>query len=122
MLLILLLSVLPRGEPLRDRVDLVEVNHFFDEHGKRVFDQIIFFDWQPRECEHRVRAWRLLKTESQLPVRDWDRGDWRMLWTDGEWLREVRAATYRETFTQYDPEVEDRDYLPKEQRKELAKP
>ena len=39
-------------------VDLIEVNHFYDENGKRVFDQLIFWDWKPAEAAHRVRAWR----------------------------------------------------------------
>ena len=28
----------------QDHVDLVEVNHFYDEQGKLVFDQVIFYD------------------------------------------------------------------------------
>ncbi|MEX2026593.1 MAG: hypothetical protein WEH44_04820, partial [Pirellulaceae bacterium] len=32
---------------------------------------------------------------------------------------EVRAATMRESWTQYDPELVEREYLPKEKRREL---
>ncbi len=28
-------------------VDLIELNHSFDEHGKLVFHQIIFWRWSP---------------------------------------------------------------------------
>lgn len=30
-----------------ERVDRMVLNHFYDERGKLVFDQIIFFDWVP---------------------------------------------------------------------------
>jgi hypothetical protein len=104
-----------------DQVDLVEVNHFYDEHGKRVFDQVIFYDWSPSNSRYQVRAWRLLKSQNQYPVRNWERGDWSAVWHDGEGLREVRAASFRETWTQYDPELVERDYLPKDKRRELIK-
>ena len=67
-----------------------------------------------------VRAWRLVKNPSQLPQRDW--ADGRLLWPCGktaEQLRHVRSQSIRETWTQYDPELVEREYLPKERRKEL---
>lgn len=112
----------PVQEVACDQVDLVEVNHFYDEHGKRVFDQVIFYDWSPSTSRYQVRAWRLLKSQNQYPVRNWERGDWSAVWHDGEVLREVRAASFRETWTQYDPELVERDYLPKDKRRELIKP
>ena len=33
-----------------DEVDLIEVNHFHDEHGRLVFDQVIFYDWSTVDC------------------------------------------------------------------------
>jgi hypothetical protein len=115
-------SLTPAEDVACDRVDLVEVNHFFDEHGKRVFDQVIFYDWSPSQSRYQVRAWRLMKSSGQYPTRNWDRGDWTAVWHDGEVLREVRAASFRETWTQYDPELVERDYLPKEKRRDFVKP
>ncbi len=112
----------PTQEVAADHVDLVEVNHFFDEHGRRVFDQVIFYDWSPAMSHYQVRAWRLLKSPGQYPTKNWERGDFTAVWHDGEVLREVRAASFRETWTQYDPELVEREYLPKDQRRELAKP
>ena len=43
-----------------DEVDLVEINHFFDEQGRLVFDQVIFYDWCPEDSRYQVRDWRLL--------------------------------------------------------------
>jgi hypothetical protein len=104
-----------------DRVDLVELNHFHDEQGKQVFDQIIFYDWSPTRGRYNVLAWRLLKHPAQLPVRDWSTGDYVTVWRDNAIVREVRAQTMRESWTQYDPELIERSFLPKEQRRELRK-
>lgn len=109
----------PQEDVSRDRVDLVEVNHFYDDSGRHVFDQVIFYDWSPLDCRHLVRAWRMVKNPAQLPKRNWADDTYTATWNDGEVLREVRAATMRESWTQYDPELLERDYLPKEKRREL---
>jgi hypothetical protein len=97
----------------------MEVNHFYDEQGRLVFDQVIFYDWAPEHSRYNVRAWRLVKNPAQLPERDWRDGGYLAVWQDGEVLRRVRAASMRETWTQYDPELVEREYLPKERRREL---
>jgi hypothetical protein len=104
-----------------DRVDLIEVNHFHDEQGRLVFDQVIFYEWSPEKGRHQVQAWRLLKNANQKPRRDYKTGEYVASWLDGETIREVRAATVRESWTQYDPELVEREYLAKEKRKDLAK-
>jgi len=103
----------------RESVDLIELNHFYDEHGRLVFDQVIFFDWSSSESRYNVRAWRLVKNPSQLPQRDWSGGGYSAMWQDGEQIRHIRSKSIRETWTQYDPELVEREYLPKEKRKEL---
>ena len=54
-------SLNPLDGAVTDRVDLIELNHFYDEQGKLVFDQVIFYDWCNEQCRYNVRAWRLLK-------------------------------------------------------------
>jgi hypothetical protein len=105
----------------QDRVDLIEINHFFDEQGQPVFDQIIFYDWSPPAGRYLIRAWRPLRTPAQVPHRDWQQDRFVAVWHDGTTLRKVRAETTRETWTQYDPELIGRAYLPKEQRGELRR-
>lgn len=111
----------PVEDVAKDRVDLIEVNHFFDEHGKHVFDQVIFYDWSPQFSRYNVLAWRLLKDVAQVPYREGSRQDYVAIWHDGAVLRKVQAETVRESWTQYDPELVERAYLPKEQRRELLK-
>jgi hypothetical protein len=117
--LVLVLGVNPHERVARDSVDLIEVNHFYDEYGRLVLDQVIFYDWSAEHSRYMVRAWRLVKNASQLPQRDWQEGGYIAVWQDGEVLRDVRSTAVRETWTQYDPELVEREYLPKEKRREL---
>lgn len=109
-------------EPLEDQVDLIEVNHFYDDEGRLVFDQAIFYDWCGVATRYQVRAWRLVKHPSQLPQRDWQRGGYVTVWRDGDLLRRVHAASYRETWTQHDPELDARQLLPAHERRGLSIP
>jgi hypothetical protein len=118
--LALLLTIIPYGEPVAERVDVIEINALYDETGRKVFDQDIFWDWCPCRERHAVVAWRLVKHPSQLPERDWERGGWSMLWQDGEVVRLVRAKSVRRTYLQFDPEIEDRKILSKEKRRGLT--
>jgi hypothetical protein len=121
---ILLLSavgITPIEDVPCDRIDLIEVNHFHDDQGRLVFDQVIFYEWSQEKGRHQVQAWRLLKNASQKPRRDFQTGEYVATWLDGETLREVRAPTIRESWTQYDPELVEREHLPKEKRKDLTK-
>lgn len=112
-------GIAPQEDVARESVDLIELNHFYDEHGRLVFDQVIFYDWSSSESRYNVRAWRLVKNPSQLPQRDWSGGGYSAMWQDGEQIRHIRSKSIRETWTQYDPELVEREYLPKEKRKEL---
>ncbi len=112
----------PAENVTTDEVDLIEVNHFHDEHGRLVFDQVIFYDWSTVDCRYQVCAWRLLKTPAQIPYRHWSREGFVTTWHDGDVLRRVCGRSFRETWTQFDPELVERDYLPKDRRRELRKP
>jgi hypothetical protein len=103
-----------------DAVDMVEVNHFYDDHGELVFDQLIFYDWCERANRFQVRAWRLLKATAQRPQRNWNGGGFVIVWHDGDLLRRVEAQVFRETWTQHDPEMDERSILAKEKRRELT--
>jgi len=117
----LMLSIIPHEDVLRDNCDLAEVNHFYDENGKLVFDQVIFYDWDWEAERYQIRAWRLVKSPNILPVRDWVNGGYYSLWQDNLDVRRVMYPSIRETWTQYDPELIEREFLPKERRKELRK-
>lgn len=107
-----------------DRVDLVEINHFYDDQGRLVFDQVIYYDWCSQTDRYQVRDWRLLKDPFQIPLRDWHNGGYSSEWRDPkqrDGLRRVRSTSVRETWTQDDPELEEREVLAQEKRKELQR-
>lgn len=110
----------PDRTVVKDTVDLVEVNHYHDARGQHVFDQLIFYDWSSQQRRFQVRAWRLIKSESQLPRRDHRHGTWLIRWHDDGVMREVTATSRRETWTQYDPELMEREVMPQEQRLDLS--
>ncbi len=119
-----LLGFTPTEHAKLDRVDVVEINHFFDEQGRLVFDQLIFYDWCAVQKRYNVRDWRLLKSPAQIPVRNWKDRDYVAVWHDfkeRDVLRKVVAKMIRETWTQYDPELLEREFLPQEKRRELSK-
>ncbi len=122
-LALLLLSIVPREDvAIRETVDLAERNFFYDDQGRLVFEQLILSDWSDKHERFDVRAWRLIKVPTQVPVRDWDVGGYRLLWMDGERLRDVRIRSYVETWTMHDPELAAREILEKELRRGLREP
>ncbi|PQO45853.1 hypothetical protein [Blastopirellula marina] len=116
--LLLLLTAVPLEAAAVDQVDLIEVNHLYDSQGRHVIDQLIFWDWNRDHFE--IRAWRLIKAETQLPRRDWNRGQYVCYWRDMQQLRKVWAPRKRETWTTHDPEVLQRELRPIEARRELS--
>ncbi len=120
LLAIAALALVPHELVPLDTTDLVELNHVYDLEGRKALDQVIFWEWNPAEGAFRVVAWRLLKSPAQTPERDWLRGGYRVLWEDVDGPRLVRAASFQETWTQFDPELEDRQFLSPERRRGLA--
>lgn len=98
-----------------DEVEVVEVNHYYDDEGQHIFDQLIFYS-RGEQRPFDVRAWRLLKSATQFPTRNFNTGRYDVIWHDGEVTRRVEARVYRETFTQYDPEMRERSHLEKHLR------
>jgi len=102
-------------------VDLIELNHFVDADGREVFRQVLFYDWSPTHRRFIVRAWRLVKTDSQIPRRRWEPAQYRCVWHDDGLMREVTAPSFRETWTQRDPERQNRKLVAEDARKPLLR-
>lgn len=110
-------GTMPHESVLSDRCDLVELNHFHCEQGHLILSQVVW--WDLHRGEYHVRDWRLLKSESLRPRYDYARGEWRSAWQDGERHREVIAATFRESWTQWDVELLDREKFHADRRRKL---
>lgn len=115
----LLLAIVPHEAVVIDYVDVTEINRVYDECGKLVFTQAIYWTWDPWCCRLQVRAWRMVKNFDQYPRVDHGSESAFSLWNDSGVLREVRAKAVRESWTQYDPEMNEREVIPKELRREL---
>lgn len=113
-LILLLLTIIPPADGvLRESVEMIEKNHFYDDCGKQIFAQWLFYDFDG--YRHQVRAWRLDEGQMHFtqrpPVLTWCDKDGKE--------RQVSGKYWRETFTQWDVEIEEQDWLPKDRRKGL---
>ena len=113
--------LLPSDMVVEDRCDVIEVNHYHGDDGRLIHTQIIFWDYAEDSAGERVAAWRLWKNPATMPTRDQYTGQWQVLWHDGETMRLVKADNFRETWTQYDREMESRTDLPRSQQRGLTK-
>jgi hypothetical protein len=112
----------PQGMAAEDTVDVIEINHFVNDSGQVQLDQVIFYDWSPSQSRYIVRAWRSLKTPSQLPMK-LPNGTYQAIWhdsRDGNVMRKVTAKSVVETWTTYDPETVNQEFLDRNLRRELT--
>ena len=69
---LLLMATGPGGSNtvLRESVDLIELNHFYDDLGRHAYDQVIFYEWSEEYCRYHVIAWCLVEDDHlRLPVQ-----------------------------------------------------
>jgi len=109
-----------RSSAVVDHVDLVEINHFCDDYGRAILHQMIFYDWCPETQRYQVRDWQPLRKSYQYPTKDWRKDCHVAVWFDKGVKRVVEADLIRETWTQYDPELVERNYLPPDERTGLS--
>jgi len=96
-----------------ESVDLIELNHFHDPCGRHVYDQVIFYQIAPETGQFRVRAWCLVEDRESLsrrPTLDPATGIARVEWWDDQQqiLRRLKSPQFRESWTQIDPERQDK--------------
>ena len=104
-MLAILLLLLPFSSPT-NRVDVIELNHFYDcRTGHEVFSQWLFWDLKDGEWE--LIDWRLCKGETVCDG---------LLLIDG---KVVKAGRTFETWTDWDRELAAREKTPQEKRKKL---
>lgn len=109
---------------LRERVDLIEFNHFYDDLGRHAYDQVIFFEWSDEYLRYDVIAWCLVENDDgRLPVKTPSGGEYVVRWfdRDAKVQREVRSRLFRETWTQFDPERLNKRLLEEKYRLSLSR-
>jgi hypothetical protein len=99
-----------------DQCERIEINHVYNLQGEHVLDQVIY--WQYYGDSLHVKDWRWLKDKNQFPRKTGQY--WQSLFLDQNTLRRIRAPTFLESYSLYDPELADRALLPCENRTLLA--
>ena len=109
---------------LRDSVDLIELNHFYDDLGRHAYDQVIFYEWSAEYCRYHVITWCLVEDDpSRLPVQLPGGHETMVRWydRDAKRHRDVRSPLFRETWTRTDPERENKKLLEEKDRISLLR-
>ena len=106
-------------------VDCIEMNHFYDHRGRLVFDQVIFYERTPTTGRFRVKAWCLANDEqpNRRPVKNETSELYQVDWfdTDKRMHRKITSRLYRESWSQIDPERENKRVHPEGLRIGLVK-
>jgi len=156
-LTVVLFCGIPLDNVAVDRVDVTEINHFYNEKGGVVLDQVIYWNYNELYHDYEVVAWRMIKdgreelTAEELKQREKTQmviqtlpdgtviktpvvprfigsylvpvkikeGLYKATWLDDDTMRTVYSKSVRETWTQYDPELVNRNVLKQKYRKGL---
>lgn len=110
---------------IAEHVALIELNHFYDASGKPVYDQVMFYELAPETGRFQVRAWCLVEDREQLnrrPVRDQVTDLVTVDWydVDRRVRRRITSKLFRESWTQSDPERDNKRVHPEKLRIGLA--
>ena len=119
-------------EPKVHYCDVIEINKVYDEEtGNLRFPQVIFWEWRcslnykigRQQWDHYISDWRSLSKTRHKRYYDYQRKHHVINFYDSRdrVYRTVRAASFRETKTLYDVEIEDRKKLPSNFRSKLLR-
>ena len=125
-LIMVTLGNVETNSSVHETVDLIELNHFHDEQGRPVYDQVIFYDWSASQAEYHVRAWCLVEPKeilSRRPIHSHHNDRHHVRWFDNDQSihRHISSSLYRETWTQTDPERANKKILDERNRTALYK-
>ena len=109
-LLPVLFSLQPYTSEVIQQADVVEYNHFYDDNGKHVFDQLILWKWDYFVGSNVSHGFKIVKGNESIEPKC-------ILWEEGEEIHKIDSkCPLYETWTQYDPENKNREVFPKELR------
>jgi len=122
-MLFCLLLVIGNQFVAHDHCDLVELNHFFDAQGRNVYDQVIFYEWSAEHSVYHVRSWLIVEDSSRLPRRNYSNNLYHIRYTERESKIErlITSTHFRESWTHFDPERDNKRLLDERLRHGLIK-
>ena len=104
------------GTKSRDTIecDLIELNHVYDLEGNHQFSQVIAWDWCDNCATFHAAGWQMLENGRTGPKRIFHKNKWRFAGRNGS---AIEANGFRRTWTQFDPEMIDRQTFPEQLRR-----
>ena len=104
-----------------EAVDCVEVNHFHTSQGEPAFVQLILWDWDQEDSAYHVRAWKMIEAIEPMPTRS--NGRWFVRYHDrtDHLDRVIVCRQGKESWTQNDPERDDKRMWPETMRQRLVR-
>lgn len=112
-----------------DRVDVIELNYRYDEQGKLVFRQFIFWDYDVCFKKYVVREWALIEdsVRGELAFTIWENPltlENHLVYKDREYgfRRHIIAGSYRVSHAQSDPELVSKKTFSENLREKLSVP
>lgn len=122
-IVLLFALAIPADGIVRDEYDLCEINHFWssDDKPRKQFTQVIFWEWDCERSCWRVGDWRMLADVPWSLQRSGNDYVFRFL-DQRRYIREVRTSHHHESWTQFDPEMDDRKSWPVCDRRKLTSP
>lgn len=106
MIAFLLLCVIGSKLEKSAHVDMIELNHYFDDRGQHVFDQVIFWRIEESTRRYQVRGWKICNSQNDYPTRNANGLTELRIGFDSSALR-VRSKVFRESWSHRDPERDD---------------
>jgi hypothetical protein len=112
----------PFSQPVCESVDLIELNHKYDPTGRHTFSQVIFYERLRQNGLYRVRDWVLVDERESICAIPVNRnGLYHSSFIKEGVFYRIRSPLFRESWTHYDPEIEDGRIYPKHTRRLLRR-
>lgn len=118
MLAAIIIALACEPPALVEECEVIEVNTVLDCDGDEVLRQLIFWDYEQPLGEYCVADWKYAR--SDLRISKTPKG-YAATFMDGDKLRRVEAAYFKETWTVGDPELRQREVRKESDRRHLLK-
>lgn len=118
-------SLTGKDSVITETVDAIECNHCYEEDGTLKFNQFIFYEFSHDYGRSHVMSWFMYHNDQHVngvirPVVKYDPNskEWTVKWRDrdGHITRIVKSKVFTETWTENDPERENKSLMPEKYR------
>jgi hypothetical protein len=119
----ILLLVIGSFSYTEESCDKIELNHFHDIKGDPVYDQLIFYEYYHPDNQYYVRGWTLLdsKDKTKRFIKNYKADLYTLTWDTGDGHRKISSNKFVESWTQIDPERQNKKLLDERLRKEFVR-